>query len=33
VDAAERIARAARAAASDGDAVEAVRRVLEEILT
>ncbi len=33
VDAAERIAQAARAAASDGDAVEAVRRVLEEILT
>jgi sulfate adenylyltransferase large subunit len=32
-DAADRLARAARAAGSDADAVEAVRRLLEEILT
>jgi sulfate adenylyltransferase large subunit len=33
IDAADRLARAARAAATDGEAVEAVRRVLEEMLT
>jgi sulfate adenylyltransferase subunit 1 (EFTu-like GTPase family) len=33
LDAAHRLAHAARAAASDADAIEAVRRVLEEILT
>ncbi|MGH7465922.1 MAG: elongation factor 1-alpha C-terminal domain-related protein, partial [Longimicrobiales bacterium] len=33
IDAADRLARAARAAATEGEAVEAVRRVLEEILT
>jgi bifunctional enzyme CysN/CysC len=32
-DAADRLARAARAAATESDAIEAVRRVLEEILT
>jgi sulfate adenylyltransferase large subunit len=33
IDAAHRLAHAARAAGSDADAIEAVRRVLEEILT
>ena len=33
IDAAERLARAAREADSHSDAVDAVRRVLEEILT
>jgi sulfate adenylyltransferase large subunit len=33
IDAADRLARVARAAATEGEAVEAVRRVLEEILT
>jgi hypothetical protein len=32
-DAADRLARAARAAGSDADAIEAVQRLLEEILT
>jgi bifunctional enzyme CysN/CysC len=32
-DAAERLARAARAAGTDAEAIDAVRRVLEEILT
>jgi hypothetical protein len=33
LDAADRLARAARGAATESDAIEAVRRVLEEILT